>query len=134
MLLLLSPRRTALAALVLPVFLGLTASGCTLLGLGAAAVGGCALLDRNHDTVVTQDELSAGLFTAWDTNDDGRLSPAEYDAGVGSRAAFADWSGAYSDWDTNDDNQLTEAEFNAGVTARGGTAGWVDAGCDDLGL
>lgn len=129
-------RPAVLPALVLPLVLILATSGCTLLGLGAAAgatVGGCALLDTNDDAVVTEEELSAGLHEAWDTNADGALTEAEFDAGVSTRAIFADWSGSFNDWDTDEDGTLTEAEFSSGA-ARSDSADWLDARCDDLGL
>ena len=118
----------ALLALAVPL------SGCTLLGLGAATVGGCALLDADDDDRVTEAELSSGLFDAWDANDDGTLAEAEFDAGVERRAIFDDWSDEFDDWDENDDDALTEAEFEAGVAADDDTAAWMDRQCDDLGL
>ena len=130
--LLLSPRLSVLPALAL----ALSFSGCTLLGLGAAAgatVGGCALLDTDNDYVVTEEELSAGLYEAWDTNDDGTLTEAEFDAGVGTRDAFSDWSGSFDDWDADGNGTLARAEFSDGA-ARGDSANWLDAQCDDLGL
>ena len=129
--------RSPLPAVVLPLALALALSGCTLLGLGAAAgaaVGGCALLDENEDDTVTAAEASSSVFNSWDTNDDARLSPAEFDAGAGSSRTYAGVSGSFNDWDTDDDGTLTRAEFSTGATTSGATADWLDARCDDLGL
>lgn len=132
-----SSLRSSLLPALLAVALAVPFSGCTLLGLGAAAgatVGGCALLDTNDDDVVTHQELSAGLFEAWDTNDDRQLTEAEFSAGVNTRDTFAGWSGSFAEWDANDDDVLTEGEFSSGVASRDDTAAWLDARCDDLGL
>jgi hypothetical protein len=121
-------------ALVLPLTLALVAPGCLAVGAGAAAVGGCALLDRDSDEVVTEEELSLGLFEAWDDDGDGRLSEAEFEAGVASREMFAAWSDDFADWDDDADGTLTEAEFVGGASSREEAAGWLDRQCDELGL
>ena len=128
-----SVRATALLTFVLPLVLSLTLSGCVLLGLGAAAVGGCALLDRDNNNEVTQAELSAGLFDAWDSNNDDSLTEAEFEAGIDRRSVFAEWSGDFDAWDINDSGTVSETEFQTGV-ARSDTSGWADSKCDDLGL
>lgn len=120
------------ALLAVLAAVALSSSGCTLLGAGAATVGGCALLDRDNDSAVTDAELSAGIFDRWDTDDDGRLTEAEFNAGVRSREVFAGWERNHSDWDSDDNGVLTQAEFAAG--AEGGMSGWADRRCDDLGL
>lgn len=129
-------RSASLLALILPLGLVLVFSGCTLLGLGAAAgavVGGCSVLDTNEDEQITAEELSQGLYDSWDTNDDDALSEAEFDAGVERRDIFGDWSGNYGDWDTDDNDSLTRTEFESGV-AQSDTSAWLDRQCDDLGL
>lgn len=126
-----------LMILVLPLVLTATLSGCTLLGLGAAAgaaAGGCSLLDDNNDDTVTEAELSRGLFADWDTEGDGTLTEEEFEAGVDQRDIFGDWSGDFGAWDTDNDDTLSEEEFEAGVAEGNNTAGWVDNQCDDLGL
>ncbi|HLT46299.1 MAG TPA: hypothetical protein VK002_03650 [Rubricoccaceae bacterium] len=129
------PRLPLLPALVLPLALALTFSGCLALGAGAAAaVGGCALLDRDRDDNVTEAELSAALYDDWDEDDDGRLTRAEFDAGAGARPAFAGVSGSFVAWDADDDGALTEAEFSSGVAESGDTTDWLDAQCDEIGL
>lgn len=130
-------RPLSLPALILPLAFALSLSGCTLLGLGAAAgatVGGCALLDENEDDTVTEEEIAVGIHGAWDTDDDGVVSETEFDAGVETRTRYAGWSGSFADWDDDGDGALTRAEFSSGATASGNTAAWVDARCDDLGL
>lgn len=122
------------AVLVIPLLLAAGLSGCLLLGAGAAAVGGCALLDEDQDDRVTQAEFSAGIYNAWDVNDDDMLTEAEFDAGVDRSDVYADWSGDFDAWDTNDDDSLTEAEFAAGIRDEGGTREWADRQCDELGL
>ena len=124
-----------LYAFIVPLSFALALSGCTLFGLGAAAgatVGGCALLDENEDDTVTEEEIAAGIHAAWDADDDGVVSEAEFDAGVETRSRYAGWSGSFDDWDEDADGALTQAEFSSG--ASGSTAAWVDARCDDLGL
>ena len=108
-------------------------SGCVLLGAGAAAVGGCALLDRNDDNTVTALEASAGLFEDWDTNGNGELSESEFAEGVDQSEAFEDWSDAFGSWDLNENGTLSDGEFRAGVT-EGDPSTWADRQCDDLGL
>lgn len=112
-------------------------SGCTLLGLGAAAgatVGGCALLDDNQDGRLTEAEFSAGLFDAWDTDDDGTVSQAEFAAGTQTSDAYAGWSGSFDAWDDNSDGTLSQAEFTDGATGSGDVTAMLDDACDDLGL
>lgn len=130
-------RPSSLTALIIPLVFALSLSGCTLLGLGAAAgatVGGCALLDENEDDTVSEEEIAIGIHNAWDTDDDGVVSEAEFDAGVETRDRYAGWSGSFEDWDDDDDGALTQAEFSSGATASGSMATWADARCDDLGL
>lgn len=130
-------RNTLLASLVLPIALAVSLSGCTLLGLGAAAgavVGGCSLLDDNADDQITQSELASGIFTSWDTNEDSTLTEAEFEAGVDRSDLYADWSGDFGTWDADDDDIITASEFEAGVGADPNTANWADDRCDDLGL
>lgn len=112
-------------------------SGCTLLGLGAAAgaaVGGCSVLDENEDDTVTEAELSAGLLEDWDENGDGELSEAEFDAGVAGSDLFDGWSGEFESWDADDDDSLSEEEFAVGVAEDEDSSEWLDRQCDDLGL
>lgn len=121
----------------LPVVLCLVLSGCTLFGLGAAAgaaVGGCALLDENQDDRVTQEELTRGVFDAWDADTDGQLTQAEFDAGVNRGTSFDAVSGDFDAWDGDGDGSLSEAEFNSGIMDNQSTLAAVDDGCDDLGL
>lgn len=126
-----------LIALIVPLALAVGLSGCTLLGLGAAAgaaVGGCALLDENEDDRVTQAEFSASLYDAWDVNNDNRITEAEFEAGVDRSDIYADWSGDFDTWDTNNNGTLTEAEFASGAAANDSTVRWADRRCDELGL
>ena len=130
-------RTTSLLAFGLPLILAVTLSGCTLLGMGAAAgagVGGCSLLDDNNDDKVTETEFSRGLFDDWETDDDGTLTEEEFEAGIDQGGIFSDWSGDFDAWDTDGDDALTEAEFEAGVAEDNNTAGWLDSQCDSLGL
>lgn len=128
--------RLTIPGIVLTLALTVPLSGC-LLGLGAAAgaaVGGCSILDQNQDERVTRQELSAGLFDSWDTNDNDVLTEAEFDSGVDRADIFDPWSDNFDDWDENDDDTLTQAEFEAGVTEDDDAADWMDSQCDDLGL
>lgn len=132
-----SSRSTWMMALVLPVALSVTLSGCTLFGLGAAAgaaVGGCSLLDANDDDRITRTELSRGLYDDWDADDSGTLSQDEFDAGVNQRDIFSGWADDFDSWDTSGDDMLSEAEFQAGVMETAEARNWVDRRCDDLGL
>ena len=91
-------RVTEITGIVATFVLAVSLTGCTLFGLGAAAgtvVGGCALLDENEDERVTQAELSTGLYDAWDTNADGELTEAEFEAGAAQRDRYAGWSGEF---------------------------------------
>lgn len=121
------------AGMSLALILVLVLPGCVLLGAGAATVGGCALLDRNDDDQVTAQEASAGLFDAWDANNDDALSRSEFDAGVSGSDAFDGWADEFEDWDDNDNGTLSVAEFSAGISEEGTTA-WMDRQCDELGL
>ena len=126
-----------MTALVLPVALSVTLSGCTLFGLGAAAgaaVGGCSLLDTNQDDRITETELSRGLYDDWDADDDDALTEDEFDAGVEQREVFSDWADDFDNWDADDDDVLTENEFESGVTESAEASNWADRRCDDLGL
>jgi len=122
---------------LLPVLLVLFVpmlSGCLALGLGAAAaVGGCALLDRDQDSRVSEREFSEGLFDAWD-NGDGRLTRAEFDAGVRTSRVYASWSGDFTAWDANGNGTLSRGEFTVGAVGSGDVAGKLDDDCDGLGL
>ena len=132
-----SLRVTFLPVLAAVLALSLTLSGCVLFGLGAAAgaaVGGCSLLDDNDDDRVTQAELSSGLFDAWDTNDNGTLTEAEFEAGTDRGDLYAGWSGDFDAWDANGNGTLSESEFRNGVASDSDTAEWLDRQCDDLGL
>lgn len=125
------------AAIVVPLALAVSLSGCTLLGLGAAAgaaVGGCAVLDENEDEMVTEAELSEGLFNAWDVNGDDALVEAEFEAGIERSDLYSDWSGEFDAWDTNDSGELSESEFASGVAQDENVPRWLDRRCDDLGL
>jgi len=127
---------TTLLSSVLLLAVSVVLSGCTLLGLGAAAgaaVGGCALLDENEDETVSAEEFSAGVFQAWDDDDDAALSEAEFDAGVAQSDAYSGWSGEFDNWDTDDGGTLSEQEFTAAVSQTD-TSAWADRQCDDLGL
>lgn len=121
-------------AIVVPLILAVGVSGCALLGLGAATVGGCAILDENQDDRVTDAEFSAGLFDAWDTDDDDALDEGEFDAGTARSDVYDDWSDDFDDWDENDDGSLTEAEFADGIADDDAAMRWADRRCDDLGL
>lgn len=128
--------RITVTAIVLTLALTVPISGC-LLGLGAAAgaaVGGCSILDADQDDRVTRQELSSGLFDAWDTNDNDSLTEAEFESGVNRGDVFEPWSDNFDDWDDDDDDTLTETEFDAGVADDEEAAGWMDSQCDDLGL
>lgn len=130
-------RVTETTGIIATLVLAISLTGCTLLGLGAAAgtvVGGCALLDEDQNQEVTEPELAAGIHNAWDANDDGVLTEAEFDAGVQTRDRYSDWSGQFDDWDTNDDDAISQAEFQTGVANTAGTRAWLDDECDDLGL
>lgn len=133
----LSSARLVLWTLVLPLLLTVSLSGCTLFGLGAAAgavVGGCALLDENEDETVTEAELARGLFNDWNTDDDDSLTEEEFDAGIGQREIFADWSDDFDAWDADNDDAITEAEFESGVNRSELSEEWLDDQCDGLGL
>lgn len=122
---------------VLPLLLAVALSGCTLLGLGAAAgaaVGGCSILDENDDDAVSEAEFTAGVFDNWDDNDDLMLSEAEFEDGIDNSDAFADWSGDFDAWDDDGDDMISQTEFEAGVDEQGGAGEWVDTRCDALGL
>ena len=121
-------------ALIVPLVFAVGLSGCALLGLGAAAVGGCALLDENEDDRVTQAEFSAGLFDSWDEDNDDSLSEAEFNDGVDRSDVYDDWSDDYGDWDSDGDESLTQAEFAAGIAAGSDREDWADRRCDELGL
>ncbi len=125
--------RTLLVPALL-LFLLPALSGCLALGLGAAAaVGGCALLDKDQDDRVSEREFSEGLFEAWD-NGDGRLTRAEFDAGVRTSRVYASWSGSFGSWDTNGNGTLSRSEFTTGAVGSGDVAGKLDDNCDGLGL
>ncbi len=131
-----SPFRRSIA-LIVPAALALGLSGCTLLGVGAAAgaaVGGCALLDQNEDDRVTDAELSRALYDAWDTDADDMLTEEEFEAGIDRSDVFADWSGDFGTWDTNDSGALSESEFASGVGSVENAVQWTDRQCDKLGL
>lgn len=122
---------------IAPAVIAMTLSGCTLLGLGAAAgatVGGCALLDENEDDRVSEAELSAGLFRAWDMDADGVLSESEFEDGVDRSNLYEDWADEFDAWDANDDGALNESEFASGVTRDQNALQWADRRCDELGL
>ncbi len=126
-----------LLTFILPLALAAMMSGCTLLGLGAAAgatVGGCSLLDTDEDETITEAELSAGLFDTWDTNGDDALTEAEFEAGIDRSDVYEDWSGDFDSWDDDDDGVLSEPEFAAGVSESENVAQWMDSQCDELGL
>lgn len=128
---------TRLLSFAIPLALAVSVSGCLLFGLGAAAgaaVGGCALLDENEDERITQTELAAGLYDDWDTDNDGVLTEAEFEAGTGTQSRYAVLADDFDDWDTNNDNALSEAEFRSGVAGTSETEAWLDDECDDLGL
>lgn len=128
---------TVLLSLVIPLALVVSLSGCLLLGLGAAAgaaVGGCAILDRNDDDRVTEAEFAASLFNDWDTNDNNVLTEGEFDAGVDESSAYADIEGNFDEWDDNNNGSLTQAEFRSGIAADANYEDWLDDECDDLGL
>lgn len=122
--------------LVLFPLLTLSLSGCTLLGLGAAAgatAGGCALLDANEDDNVTEAEVSEGLFDNWDADDNDVLSEKEFDVGAQNTGVFINSDGGFDAWDDNNDDELTRAEFADGAS-EGDAERWADATCDELGL
>lgn len=130
-------RSSFVLTLLLPAALTISLSGCTLLGLGAAAgaaAGGCAMLDANEDDVVTQAELSEGLFDNWDADEDGLLTEKEFDVGSQNSGAFVDSPGGFDSMDEDGNDRLTEAEFEAGVSAHSDSEQWADARCDELGL
>ena len=121
-----------LSVLIVLLTLTFTTSGCLLLGAGAAAVGGCAVLDENQDDRVTEAEASAALFERWDTNDNESLTEAEFNAGTERGEAFEDWADDFDDWDTDESDSLNESEFVTGASE--GPDDWLDERCDDLGL
>ncbi len=132
-----SPRNAFVLTLVIPLVLTMTLSGCTLLGLGAAAgatAGGCALLDTNEDDVVSEMELSAGLFDEWDSDGDGELTEKEFDVGAEASGAFTESSVSFVAWDENEDGVLSEEEFADGISEQSDTEDWADRQCDELGL
>lgn len=102
--------------------------------MGAAAAGGCALLDSNDDETVTAEEVGEGLFTTWDADENGVLSEKEFDVGAQATGVFTARPGGFDAWDTNGDDELTKAEFRAGVAEPSDEALWADATCDELGL
>jgi hypothetical protein len=126
------------SALVLtPLALAATLSGCTLLGLGAAAgatVGGCALLDADNDDQISRTELASGLYDNWDDDGNDMLTRAEFADGVDSRAAYSAWSGDFDSWDTDDDGMLSETEFRMALQEDENAEAFLDDQCDALGL
>ena len=102
--------------------------------MGAAAAGGCALLDSNDDDTVTAEEVGEGLFTEWDADKNGVLSEKEFDVGAQATGVFTERPGGFDAWDTDEDDELSKAEFQAGVADSSDEAQWADATCDELGL
>ena len=52
--------------------------------------------------------VHAQLFEDWDADDDGFLSPTEFEPGL-------ETTGWFADWDANDDDLLAEDEFETGL-------------------
>lgn len=122
-----------LAALLL-----LIASGCgsakELVAGAAATVGGCALLDTNDDEAIGGNEAASGLFSAYDTDNDGTLTRAEFDIGIRRGSATRDLGDKFDDWDDDGNRLLTRTEFVDGAGDDTSFVGVADAGCDELGL
>lgn len=125
-------------SLLLSALVAFGLSGCgsadELAVAAGAAVGGCALLDTNDDSQISEDETAYALFDNYDTDDDGTVSRAEFDAGVARGTATASFRGEFDDWDSDDDGLLTRGEFADGATATGDLVGVADASCDEIGL
>ena len=127
--------------LSLLLLLAALATGCgaadDLAVAGAAAgavVGGCSLLDADNDDAVTSTEVANGLFARYDSNSNGVLTRAEFNAGVARGRTTAAWRGEFDGWDDNDDGLLSRPEFVDAATGDGGLDGAADDTCDDLGL
>lgn len=81
------------------------------------------VLDMDQDGILTDRELSDGLFGVWDVNRDGRLSEQEFERGA--LAWFpADVETDPLAWDANDDSRVDRAEFHAGLERERVLASW----------
>lgn len=69
--------------------------------------------DQNDDAYLDHDEIATGLYTDWDTDNDGRLTQSEFDQGV------SDWfdgdgviDDEFAEWDADGDGYVGESEFS----------------------
>lgn len=92
------------------------------------------MLDANEDDRVTETELSEGLFTNWDADQNDVLDEKEFDVGAQNSGVFQELPGGFPSLDENGDDRLTKAEFEVGIAERAETEQWADAQCDELGL
>lgn len=90
----------------------------------AQAADVAVMIDADGDGRVTVEEWTAArtqnetVFGEWDTDADGTLSRAEYEAGVASHDEadkFGTWDDRYTAWDEDADGMLTADEYNTGL-------------------
>jgi len=74
-------------------------------------------LDADGNDRISYGEMSTGLFSVWDADDDARLTTAEFDER--SNGWFGDEEGLFQDWDDDSSGFLTEDEFGTGVESAG---------------
>ncbi len=110
-----------------------SAAALLIAGTAFAASMDAASMDANGDGSISRDEFNASMgdnsFGAWDTDNDGMLSRAEYEAGAKQSEnadSLSTWDDRYSDWDENQDEMLTSDEYNQGLWTQ------YDANQDDM--
>lgn len=76
----------------------------------------------DSDSLLTRETFNTGLFSRWDSDEDGYISKEEYVAGSTA------WGGEYTEnfpaWDTDEDGQLDDNEFAAGMDETGLYDSW----------
>lgn len=78
--------------------------------------------DTNNDNRVTELELTDGLFTNWDRDEDNFIDGSEYQA---FNSVWRDRHGDnFTTWDTDDDDRLNREEFRTGLSETGAIREW----------
>lgn len=102
--------------------------------IATIGLAGCASTERGvcnrYDTgggELTEEEFYASMFSAWDVNDDNRLSEDEVMDGFDD-AAFRAWGRSFASWfeghDDDGDTYMTRGEFTSGWESLGAFDGW----------
>lgn len=92
----------------------------TFLMSSAAAIlfAGTAFAQSGMDREQFSASFGENAFGAWDTDNDGMLSRAEFEAGVAAAEdadAYAAWDDRYAEWDADEDEMLTREEYEEGL-------------------